>query len=157
MAETVRVLGKGQLVIGQSDDEQRFDADATKVTLNPKADSDDPIDFLDGHSESAAQTVKWTLEGTIKENFSKTGLQAWCFTNKGKTMPFKFWPNNEGDLGFQGSVLIAPMAIGGDVKKKNDQDFSFDATDVELLETKPVSQTLSSTDESNGETVGSRD
>lgn len=137
MAEKIRTLGPGTLIIGEADDSQRFDADATKVTLTPKADSDDPLDFLDGTSEAGSQSVSWTMDGTIKENYSKTGLQAWCFNNSGKTKPFKYIPNNAWDLGFSGDVLISPIAIGGDVKKKNDQDFSFTATNVKLAPNTP--------------------
>lgn len=137
MAEKIRTLGPGSLIIGESSDEQRFDADATKVTLTPKADTDDPLDFLDGSSEAGSQSVSWTLDGTIKENYTSTGLQAWCFNNSGKTKPFKYIPNEAGELGFTGNLLISPIAIGGDVKKKNDQDFSFTATDVKLTPNVP--------------------
>lgn len=137
MAEKVRTLGPGTLIIGATDAEQRFDADTTKVTLTPKTDTDDAVDYLDGSSESGAQSVSYTIDGTVKEDYSTTGIQAWCFNNQGKTFPFKYIPNNQGQLGFTGDVLIAPIAIGGDVKKKNDQDFSFTATNVKLTPNTP--------------------
>ena len=136
----VRTLGPGQLVIGDDTDSQKFDVDCTKTSLTPKADTDDADEFLDGHTESGAQTVSWTLDTTVKEDFSKDGIQAWCFKHSGETTPFKFIPNSKGTLAFQGDVLIAPIGIGGDVKKRNDQDVSFTATNVKLMDHVPGTQ-----------------
>ncbi|WEV67968.1 hypothetical protein OZX72_03015 [Bifidobacterium sp. ESL0769] len=133
----IRTLGPGQLIIGEQADAHKFDADCTKATLTPKTDVDDTQTFLDGHDEAGEQNTTWTLETTIKEDFSADGLQAWCFDNAGKTKHFKFIPNNAGELAFEGDVLIAPVAVGGDVKKKNDQDVSFTATNVKRLQHSP--------------------
>lgn len=130
-----RVTGPGQLTFGDTTSPQKFDADVTSCKITPKADTDDADEFLDGHSESGAQTVANTLEGTVKDNFGKDSVQVWSWKNAGKTVPFLFVPNNEGEIGVKGNILVAPLAIGGDVKKKNDQDFSFTATDVVLTDT----------------------
>jgi len=82
----IRTLGPGQLIIGGDTAKQNFDADCTKAALTPKTDVDDTQTFLDGHDEAGTQTTTWTLDVTIKEDFSTTGLSAWCFTNQGKTM-----------------------------------------------------------------------
>lgn len=129
MADKIRTLGPGTLTIG-SDPGTDFAADTTNVTLTPDTSTDDAINFLDGSSEAGAQTTTWTLEGTIKEDYSTTGLQAWCLENAGTTMPFEFVPSTAGQLKLNGNVTIAPVAFGGDVKAKNDIDFSFAATDV---------------------------
>lgn len=129
MADKIRTLGPGTLTIG-SDPGTDFAADTTNVTLTPDTSTDDAINYLDGSSEAGAQTTTWTLEGTIKEDYSTTGLQAWCLDNAGKTMTFEFVPSTVGQLKLTGNVTIAPVAFGGDVKAKNDIDFSFAATDV---------------------------
>lgn len=144
----IRTLGPGSLLIGDPASAQKFDADATNAVLTPKADTDDKSDFLDGTSEAGAQTVSWTLDGSIKENFSADSLQSWCFDNAGKTMPFTFVPNLDGAIGFSGDVLIAPLAVGGDVKKKNDQDFSFTATNVKKTDNAGGTATPPATDPS---------
>jgi hypothetical protein len=131
-----RVTGPGSLVIGESSTEQKFDADVTKAALTPKADGGDIDNFLDGSSEAAAQTVTWTLDCTVKDNFSKDSPQVWCFQHQGETLPFKFVPNDTAEIGFSGKVLVTPLGFGGDVKKKNDQDMSFSATDVILTDAK---------------------
>lgn len=131
MADKIRTLGPGSLTIGETSGAKDFSADVTNVTLTPDTSTDDAINYLDGSSEAGAQTTTWTLEGTIKEDYSTDGIQAWCLTNAGKEMPFTFIPSNSGTLQITGKLTVAPVAFGGDVKAKNDIDFSFAATDVE--------------------------
>ncbi|WEV47013.1 hypothetical protein OZX62_01565 [Bifidobacterium sp. ESL0690] len=140
----IRTLGPGQLIIGEDGQEKKFDADCTKAALTPKTDTDDSNTYLDGHDEAGAQKTNWTLEATIKEDFSKDGLSVWCFDNAGKSLPFKFIPNKEGSLGFTGDALIAPVGFGGDVKKQNDQDVSFAVSNLEHYDpsTQPGTQAV---------------
>lgn len=133
----IRTLGPGTLTIGTGQDAPKFDTDCTKTTLTPKTDTDDSVTYLDGHEENGEQTTTWTLETTVKEDFTKDGLQAWSFKHRGETMPFLFVPNNKGTLAYKGDVLIAPIGVGGDVKKQNDQDVSFTATNVDLADYDP--------------------
>ena len=132
MASTtkIRTLGPGSLIIGEREAIENFSADVTNVTLTPDTSTDDALNFLDGSSEAGAQTTTWTLGGTIKENFTADSLQVWCLNNAGKTKPFTFIPSTEGNLQLAGNVTIAPVGWGGDVKTKNDQEFSFTATDI---------------------------
>lgn len=124
-----RTLGPGTLKItaGTAKD---FSGDVTNVTLTPDTSSDDTINYLDGSSETGAQTTTWKLEGTIKEDYTTEGVQAWCLTNAGKTYPFEFVPSTAGKLKLTGTVTVAPVGFGGDVKAKNDISFSFAAAGV---------------------------
>ena len=129
----IRTLGPGSLTIGNPGSQQTFAADCTNVALTPDTSTDDELNFLDGHTEAGEQTVTWTLEGTIKEDFSMTGLAVWCFQHQGQQLPFTFVPSTSGDVKWQGVVQVAPVGVGGDVKTKNDQDFSFVATNITPL------------------------
>lgn len=126
----IRTLGPGSLKIGATGSEQDFSADVTNVTLTPDTSTEDALNFLDGSEEEGAQTTTWTLEGTIKENYGTTGLQSWCLHHAGATMPFTFVPNTSADYKLTGNVTVSPVAFGGDVKSKNDVDFSFAATNI---------------------------
>lgn len=126
----VRTLGPGSLKIGDTDSEQDFSADVTNTALEPSTDTEDPDNFLDGHSEGGSQTESWTLTGSVKEDFSMDGLQVWCNQHSGEELPFTFIPNKSGTVQWKGKVTIASIQIGGDVKSKNANDFSFAATDV---------------------------
>lgn len=125
MPTKTRTLGPGSLTIGTTPSSQDFSADVTNVTLTPDTSTDDTINYLDGTSEAGAQTTSWTLEGNIKEDYSTTGIQAWCLTNAGKTMSFEFVPSKAGTLKLTGNLTVAPVGFGGDVKAKNDISFSF--------------------------------
>jgi hypothetical protein len=126
----VRTLGPGSLKIGGTGSEQDFSADVTNTALEPSTDTEDPDNFLDGHSEGGSQTESWTLTGSVKEDFSMDGLQVWCNQHSGDELPFTFIPNKSGTVQWKGKVTIASIQIGGDVKSKNANDFSFAATDV---------------------------
>lgn len=126
----VRTLGPGSLKIGDTDSEQDFSADVTNTALEPSTDTEDPDNFLDGHSEGGSQTESWTLTGSVKEDFSMEGIQVWCNQHSGEELPFTFIPNKSGTVQWKGKVTIASIQIGGDVKSKNANDFSFAATDV---------------------------
>ena len=131
MAETkkTRTLGPGTLKIGDDAAALNFDADVTNVKIEPDG-SGDATNFLDGHTE--AEEMKWKLSGNIKEDYSATGVQAFCFKNNGKSLPFTFVPNNKAAMRVTGKVAVSAIAVGGDVKSKNDQSFDFAATDVEM-------------------------
>lgn len=132
MAAKFRTLGAGTLKIGATGSEQHFDADTTKVQLSPDVSEGDTITFLDGSQETGEATITYKLSGTIKEDYSSTSVQAFCWKNKGAEMPFTFKPNNSAALEITGKVTIQPLAIGGDVKSKNDIDFEFTATEVDV-------------------------
>ncbi len=126
----VRTLGPGSLKIGVTGSEHDFSADVTNTALEPSTDTEGPDNFLDGHSEGGSQTESWTLTGSVKEDFSMEGLQVWCNQHSGEELPFTFIPNTSGTVQWKGKVTIASIQIGGDVKSKNANDFSFAATDV---------------------------
>lgn len=130
MVEKIRTLGPGSLKIGATNTAKDFSADTTNVTLEPKADNEDNDVFLDGHTEGGSQTETWTLSGTIKEDYSTTGIQVWALQNTGKTMPFEWVPNTNGKLKLTGNLVVASIPFGGDVKSRNGVDFSFNVVDV---------------------------
>lgn len=132
MAEKLRTLGPGSLMIGESGAGKDFSVDAIKVTLTPETSTEDPVTYLDGHEEVAPAKTTWKLEGTVHEDYTTEGVQAWCMNNAGKTLKFTFVPNTSGKLKTTGNVMIVPIAFGGDVKSTNGIDFSFQATNVTI-------------------------
>ena len=70
MADKIRTLGPGSLVIGAADDQRRLDVDCTSVELAPDNSSEDPDTYLDGHEEGGELTSTWKLSGSIGEDYS---------------------------------------------------------------------------------------
>lgn len=130
MADKIRTLGPGSLVIGAADDQRRLDVDCTSVELAPDNSSEDPDTYLDGHEEGGELTSTWKLSGSIGEDYSMEGAQVWCLNHAGERKTAKFIPNNKGSLQLGMTVTIAPIAFGGDVKTCNKKDFEFSATNV---------------------------
>ena len=140
MATKTRLLGPGSFTITGKDNGKDFSADLTKAQINPSNSSDDPTNYLDGSQETNTSTT-WTFEGTISDDFSEAGLAAWCFDNANKTLPFEFIPNKTGGIKWTGNVTITPVAMGGDVKTKNTNDFSFPVTDLAHAPNTPATPT----------------
>ncbi|KAB7789459.1 hypothetical protein [Bifidobacterium cebidarum] len=130
MADKIRTLGPGSLVIGADADAYKLDVDCTSVELAPDNSSEDPDNFLDGHEEGGALTTSWKLSGSIGEDYSMTGAQVYCLDHAGELKHAKFIPNTKGSLQLDLDVTIAPIAFGGDVKTRNKKDFEFAATNV---------------------------
>ncbi|MBZ4486280.1 hypothetical protein [Microbacterium sp. cx-55] len=120
-----RTLGPGSLKIGQTATAREWAGELTKTALTPSTSSEDPTPMLDGSNLSGEDNTTWTLDGTLVDNFDFTSLQNFCIANAGKELPFLWTPNDEGGSDYSGVVKIRPIAIGGDVKKKNTNDFSF--------------------------------
>lgn len=136
MADKIRTLGPGSLIIGSSDDQYKLDVDCTSVELSPDNSSEDPDTYLDGHEEGGALTTSWKLSGSIAEDYSMNGAQVYCLNHAGETKAAKFVPNTAGKLQLDMRVTIA---FGGDVKTKNKKDFEFSATDVKASAYTPTS------------------
>lgn len=126
----IRTLGPGSLVIGEEGSTRNLSADVTNVSLTPNVDQDDPVTYLDGSTEAAEPTITWELSCTVKDDYSVDGLSVWLFDNAGKTLPAVFTPNSGGSVRWKMNVTIAPVAVGGDVKSKPDNDLTLTATDV---------------------------
>ena len=131
MADKIRTLGPGLLTIGSDDSIRELSADVTNVTLTPSNDSEDSDHYLDGHEEGGETTTTWELSGNIGEDYSMDGAQVWALNNNGKTLPFEFVPNIKGGIKWTGNVEISPVSMGGDVKSKNTNDFSFPVTNLQ--------------------------
>lgn len=130
MAAKIRTLGEGKLNITDTTNARDFSGDVTKTQLVASNSSEDPVNFLDGSQETST-TTSWTLEGTIVDDFGTNSLSLWCFDHAGETLPFEFVPSIKGGIKWTGNVEISPVSVGGDVKSKNANDFSFPATNVD--------------------------
>ena len=130
MATKIRTLGEGKLNITDTTNARDFSGDVTKAQLVASNSSEDPVNFLDGSQETST-TTSWTLEGNIGDDFGANSLSLWCFDHAGETLPFEFVPNIKGGIKWTGNVEISPVSVGGDVKSKNTNDFSFPATNVQ--------------------------
>ena len=66
-----------------------------------------------------------------RRRLDSNSLSLWCFDHAGETLPFEFVPNIKGGIKWTGNVEISPVSVGGDVKSKNTNDFSFPVTNLQ--------------------------
>jgi hypothetical protein len=124
MAVKSHTLGPGSLAIGAVGPRQ-FGAQLTKCLLSPSTTSEDDVHTLSGDVVLGEDTTVWELSGTLLQDYDLLSLEAYCFEHQGEILAFAFTPSDDHHQAWTGSVKIRPVAIGGDVKKKNSSDFKF--------------------------------
>lgn len=118
--------GPGILTFGSAGAEVDFAAPCTSINLTPEVAKGDQTATLGGFTVSEGGETTWKLSGSLYQGFRRTDLIRWCFDNQGAELPFRFTPSTEhSDYDWTGTVAIVPLAIGGDVRKKNTSDFEF--------------------------------
>lgn len=120
-----RTLGPGSLRIGEAASSREWGGDLSKTALTPNTSGEDAMPMLDGSNLDGEDTTTWTLDGTLVDQFTLDSLQNWALANAGKLLPFVWTPNDAGEVSYSGVIKVRPVGIGGDVKKKNTNDFSF--------------------------------
>lgn len=133
--QTVTV-GPGLLNIGEAGDLKALASQVTSATLTPSVDREDPIPVLSGETVAGDRTESWTLNGEFLQDFGYGDLRLseYCFTNRGKSMPFEYVPNNEGDKKIVGTLTVEAINIGGDVKTKGRAEFEWEVLDPEIAD-----------------------
>ena len=120
-------LGPGSLVFGETGTEKEFASQLRTCSITPETDSEDPIPVLSGEEIDGDETTNWTLSGSVLDGYTMESLAVWCFQNKGDVLPFEFIPNADvtGAMKWTGEAKIRPIAHGGEVKTRNENDFEF--------------------------------
>lgn len=136
MAVQTVTVGPGTLDIGETGALTSLAPQVTSCKLVPSVDREDPIPVLSGETVSGDRTESWTLEGEFLQDFGLGDLRLteWTFTNRGKTFPFEYRPNNAGDKVIRGRITVEATDIGGDVKKKARAEFEWEVLDPEIAD-----------------------
>ncbi|WP_330182822.1 hypothetical protein OHB26_03665 [Nocardia sp. NBC_01503] len=115
-------MGPGTLTLGDVGTNIDISCQITSATLSPDKNKDDDLNTLCGGVLAGEITYDWTLKATIIQDLSTNGINTWSLTHAGEQVPFKFVPNTVLDKGFQGTLTVDPLAIGGDVKTRPTAD-----------------------------------
>lgn len=136
MAVSTVLVGPGILDIGETGSLTSLASQVTSCKLVPSVDREDPIPVLSGETVSGDRTESFTLQGTFLQDFGvgDQRISEWSFTNRGKTFPFTYTPNNAADKSISGRITVEATDIGGDVKKKNTTDFEWEVLDPEIID-----------------------
>lgn len=125
MAVKAHKLGPGSLKFGETGSEVEFAVALRSCTVEPETDEGDMVPVLSGDEYSEGDEDSYVLSGAIVENYDEDSLQIWAHVNRNTEVPFLFRPDNDKALGVKGTCKVRRIAIGGDVKERNEKDFEF--------------------------------
>lgn len=118
-------LGPGHLTLGEVGSPQEFGSQVTKMECAPSFDDGDVVEVLSGEQLAEDDEESWKLSGEFYQEFSMTGLVAWCRAHSGQVLPFTFTPDDDADFVVTGSCKVRSVKVGGEVKKRNTSEFEF--------------------------------
>jgi len=125
MTVQAQTLGPGTFTIGSVGTPLDLTAQVTSIKVTPSADAEDSIVTLSGETLAGERTYSWTLGGTLVQDLTDAGMFDYTWTNKGTQVPFTFTPSTAAGRSVTGTVIVDPLELGGDVKKKNTTDFEW--------------------------------
>jgi hypothetical protein len=104
-------FGPGTLKLGTVPTD--FSCQVQSMAVNVDKDEGDALTVLCGDSVPGSIKYAYTLAGTLLQDFVTAGLQAYTWSNAGKSVVFEFVPQT-GATGHKvsGNVVIDPMAVG---------------------------------------------
>ncbi len=118
-------MGPGTLTLGPVGTALDISCQITNAVLEPEFDADDDLPTLCGDTLPGEQKTSWKLSGTAIQDLADGGVIDWTWTNAGSTQPFTFTPSTAAATSFTGSIVVRPLAVGGDVKTRPTSDFEF--------------------------------
>jgi hypothetical protein len=97
------------------------------VSCEENVDTSDTVDFLCGEQLAGDESITytWTLDATLLQDLTAGAFVAWSWTNKGLEKAFEFIPNTVAARKVTGTIVVVPIAIGGDSKKRNTSDVTW--------------------------------
>lgn len=113
-------FGNGKLYLGAAN-ALNVTAQMTKASVQAKENVDtiDAIPVLDNTEipEEEEVTYDWTLSGSLLQDLAAAGVIDWSWENAGTEQPFIFVPDAPSLRGVKGTVIPAPLMVGGEVTK----------------------------------------
>lgn len=119
------VTGPGTLEFGETGSLKDFSCQVTSVTVSMEPDREDPTPTLCGDNLVGESSYTAELEATLVQDLTATGIVAWSWEHRGQELPFTFIPNTAAGMTITGRVIVDPISIGGDVKKRNTSDVTY--------------------------------
>lgn len=126
-------LGPGSLILGETNRLLDISCQVTAASISFEADSEDSLPTLCGGVIAGERNYTATLGFTAAQDLEKDGLIDWTWTMAGQEVPFTFTPRDDEAAKVVGRVIIDPVTIGGDVKKRNTSEAEFVCVDIPVF------------------------
>lgn len=135
------VLGPGTLKIKSLADAAEIELTAQmtscSVQWTENVTAGEVVELLDGNQLADEDEVNHSavLAGNLVQDLDAGGVLAYSWNERGEKKHVEFIPSTDEGRKVTGTVTIAPINLGGDVKKRNRSDFTwrFDTNDLPAL------------------------
>ncbi|MEU3475350.1 hypothetical protein [Rhodococcus sp. NPDC006774] len=137
----IHTLGPGSLVInapGGGSVALDISCQISNLVISAKGDSEDPTPTLCGGAVAGARTYAWTMAGAVFQDVQADGLIDWTWRNAGAETGFTFIPDTTGQAKVTGTVMVDPVGLGGDVKKRNTSEFEWNISGDPVFTAQPA-------------------
>jgi hypothetical protein len=118
-------MGPGTFSIGLVGTPLDLTAQVTSLRVTPSAEAEDSLTTLSGETLAGERTYSWVVSGTLIQDLTEAGMYDYTWDNAGDEVPFTFTPSTAAGRSITGTVIVDPLEVGGDVKKKNTVDFEW--------------------------------
>ncbi len=125
MPVAAQTMGPGTFSIGLVGTPLDLTAQVTSLRVTPSAEAEDSLTTLSGETLAGERTYSWVVSGTLIQDLTEAGMYDYTWDNAGDEVPFTFTPSTAAGRSITGTVIVDPLEVGGDVKKKNTVDFEW--------------------------------
>lgn len=125
MPVAAQTMGPGTFTIGEIATPLDLTAQVTSLRVTPSAEAEDSLPTLSGETLAGERSYSWTVSGTLIQDLTDAGMFDYTWTNAGDQVPFTFTPSTDAGRSVTGTLIVDPLELGGDVKKKNTTDFEW--------------------------------
>ena len=120
-------FGPGTLVLGEVGTEIDISCQVINAIIEWDKDKDDDVVVLCGDTVAGSTVYSATISGEVFQDVADSaGLLAKSWSAKGTEITFEFVPNTAAGTSATGTLVLDPIAFGGDeAKAKMKSDFSW--------------------------------
>lgn len=135
MPVQAQTMGPGTFSIGSVGTPLDLTAQVTSLRVTPSAEAEDSLPTLSGETLAGERNYTWTVSGTLIQDLTEAGMFDYTWDNAGTQVPFSFTPSTDAGRSVTGNLIVDPLELGGDVKKKNTTDFEWTVVGTPVLGT----------------------
>jgi len=125
MTVQAQAMGPGVFTIGSVGTPLDLTAQVTALKVTPSVEAEDSLPTLSGETLAGERNYSWMVSGTVIQDLTEDGMFDYTWTNAGDQVPFTFTPSTDAGRTVTGTLIVDPLELGGDVKKKNTTDFEW--------------------------------
>lgn len=126
MAIKPTIIGPGTMKLGATGTLTDHAESFMSLTVKWDKDKGEDADFLSGDTIAGSNKYTAKLSGKVAQDLSKSKIVDYSWKNKNKTVEFEYTPNTKTNAVIKGKVVIDPIDVGGDVKKRGESDIEWD-------------------------------